>query len=212
MNLLYKEYALAAHPTLYIFMLLGCLVIVPSYPYSVIFMFGCLAPFITFLFSRENNDAWYTAILPVRKREVVRAKCLLIASAQLGQLLISVPFAVLRSTLHIPNNPVGMDPNLAWYGCGLLVFAVFDMIFFPAYYQSGYKAGKSFLLAMLPVIPAMLVIEGVVHFPGCAYLDSTAPAALLRQAPILPFGLLCYAGGMLLAYRIAAKRFEKVDL
>ena len=59
MKLLYKEWALAAHPTLYIFTLLGCLVMVPAYPYTVIFMFGCLAPYITFTYARETNDAAY---------------------------------------------------------------------------------------------------------------------------------------------------------
>lgn len=34
MKLLYKEFALAAHPSLFIFTFLGCLVIVPAYPYS----------------------------------------------------------------------------------------------------------------------------------------------------------------------------------
>ena len=43
MKLLYKELALAAHPTSIIFAFLGCLVVVPAYPYTVIFMFGCLA-------------------------------------------------------------------------------------------------------------------------------------------------------------------------
>ena len=61
MTLLYKEMRLVAHPTSIVFAFLGCLVLVPSYPYSVIFMFGCLAPYITFLNSRETNDAWYTA-------------------------------------------------------------------------------------------------------------------------------------------------------
>ena len=48
MTLLYKEMRLVAHPTSIVFAFLGCLVLVPSYPYSVIFMFGCLAPYITF--------------------------------------------------------------------------------------------------------------------------------------------------------------------
>lgn len=46
MTLLYKEMRLVAHPTSIVFAFLGCLVLVPSYPYSVIFMFGCLAPYI----------------------------------------------------------------------------------------------------------------------------------------------------------------------
>ena len=49
MRLLYKEIRLAAHPNSIVFAFLGCLVLVSAYPYSVIFMFGCLAPYITFL-------------------------------------------------------------------------------------------------------------------------------------------------------------------
>ena len=56
MTLPYKEMRLVAHPTSIVFAFLGCLVLVPSYPYSVIFMFGCLAPYITFLNARETND------------------------------------------------------------------------------------------------------------------------------------------------------------
>lgn len=72
MTLLYKELRLCAHPTSVVFAFLGCLVLVPAYPYSVIFLFGCLAPYITFVNARETNDAWYTAVLPVTKRESVR--------------------------------------------------------------------------------------------------------------------------------------------
>ena len=91
MKLLYKELALAAHPTSIIFAFLGCLVIVPAYPYTVIFMFGCLAPYLTFLYARETNDQWYTAILKKKKRESVQGKCMLVISIQLFQLLIAVP-------------------------------------------------------------------------------------------------------------------------
>ena len=67
MTLLYKEMRLVAHPTSIVFAFLGCLVLVPSYPYSVIFMFGCLAPYITFLNARETNDVWYTAVFTSNK-------------------------------------------------------------------------------------------------------------------------------------------------
>ena len=107
MTLLYKEMRLVAHPTSIVFAFLGCLVLVPSYPYSVIFMFGCLAPYITFLNARETNDVWYTAVLPVTKRESVLGKCLLVVFFQLFQLLFSIPFALLRNTMNIANNPVG---------------------------------------------------------------------------------------------------------
>lgn len=212
MKLLYKELALAAHPTFFVFTLLGCLAIVPAYPYTVIFLFGCLAPYLTFMYARETNDAWYSAVLPVTKRDIVRAKCRLIACAQLTQLLLSVPFVLLRNFLAIPNNPVGLDATAAWYGCGLVIFALFDLAFFPAYYKSGYKAGKAFLFAMLPVLPAMLATEALGHIPALAWLDSYAPRDLLRQLPILFAGAFVYGAGLCLACKKAEERFERVDL
>lgn len=212
MMLLYKEIRLAAHPTSIVFAFLGCLVLVPAYPYSVIFMFGCLAPYITFLNARETNDAWYTAILPVTKRESVLGKCLLIASFQLFQLLFSIPFAFLRSALNIENNPVGLDPTLAWYGLGLAVYAVFDFVFISSFYKSGYKAGKAFLLASIPMVLLILMVEAMPHIPALTWLDSYQPKHLLMQLPILAVAIICYAALLLFAYRISVKRFNKVDL
>ena len=211
-TLLYKEIRLAAHPTSIVFIFLGCLVLVPAYPYSVIFMFGCLAPYITFLNARETNDAWYTAILPVTKRESVLGKCLLIASFQLFQLLFSIPFAFLRSALNIENNPVGLDATLAWYGFGLTVYAVFDFVFISSFYKSGYKAGKAFLLASIPMVLLILMVEAMPHIPALTWLDSYQPKHLLMQLPILAVAIICYAALLLFAYRISVKRFDKVDL
>ena len=212
MTLLYKEMRLAAHPTSIIFAFLGCLVLVPAYPYSVILMFGCLAPYITFLNARETNDAWYTAILPVTKRESVLGKCLLVVSFQLFQLLFSVPFAFLRNTLNIANNPVGLDATIAWYGFGFILYAVFDLVFLTAFYKSGYKVGKSFVLAAIPMVFLMAAIEAASYIPALVLLDSCQPEHLLMQLPILIAGIVCYGVLVPLAYRISAKRFEKVDL
>lgn len=212
MKLLYKEIRLAAHPTSVVFAFLGCLVLVPAYPYSVIFMFGCLAPYITFLNARETNDAWYTAILPVSKSESVWGKCLLIISIQIVQLLFSIPFSLLRKAFHIANNPVGLDATLAWYGFGLLVYAVFDLLFFPLFYKSGYKAGKAFVLASIPMVLLMIVVEAVAHIPALTWMDSYQPEHLLMQLPILVGGILCYVVFLWAAYHISVKYFEKVDL
>lgn len=211
-TLLYKEISLAAHPTSIVFAFLGCLVLVPAYPYSVIFMFGCLAPYITFLNARETNDAWYTAILPVTKRESVLGKCLLIIFIQIFQLLFSIPFALLRNALNIENNPVGLDATIAWYGFGLIVYAVFDLVFFPAFYKNGYKAGKAFILAAIPMVFLMVVVEAVAYMPALAWLDSYQSEDLLMQLPILAVGIICYAVFLSLAYHISIRRFDQVGL
>ena len=212
MKLLYKELALAAHPTSLIFACLGCLVVVPAYPYTVIFMFGCLAPYLTFQYARETNDLWYTALLPVTKKESVRGKCMLILFIQLFQLLIAVPSVFLRKILAVENNPVGMDATLAWFGFGLMIYGVFDLVFFPSYYKSGYKAGGAFIIAALPMLLMMIAVKGAVRIPQLAWLDSDALPDLMGQLPILLIGILCYGSFVTLAYKISVKRFEHVDL
>jgi hypothetical protein len=212
MKLLYKELILAAHPTSIVFAFLGCLVIVPAYPYTVIFMFGCLAPYITFLYARETNDAWYTAILPVTKRESVKGKFLLIISIQLFQLILSIPFVFLRNIMEMQNNPVGIDATVAWYGFGMIIYAVFDLIFFPTYYKNGYKAGKAFVIAAIPLLLFMIAVEACAHVPVLAWLDRYAPQDMLMQTPILLIGILCYILLLSIAYRVSVTRFEKVDL
>lgn len=212
MTLLYKEMRLVAHPTSIVFAFLGCLVLVPSYPYSVIFMFGCLAPYITFLNSRETNDAWYTAVLPVTKRESVLGKYLLIVCFQIFQLLFSIPFVLLRNAPNIANNPVGLDATVAWYGFGLILYAVFDLIFLTSFYKSGYKVGKSFILAAIPMVLLMVAIEATAYIPAFSWMDSYQPEHLLMQLPILAVGIICYGVFVTLAYRTSAKRFDKVDL
>ena len=211
-KLLYKEIRLAAHPTSIVFVFLGCLVLVPAYPFSVIFLFGCLAPYITFVNARETNDAWYTAILPVTKRESVLGKCLLIVSVQMFQLVFSIPFALLRNALNIANNPVGLDATLAWYGFGLIVYAAFDLVFFPAFYKNGYKAGKAFILASIPMAVLLIAVETAARIPELAWLDSYQSEYLLMQLPILAAGILCYVAFLSLAYHISVKYFDKVDL
>lgn len=62
-NLLYKEIRLAAHPNLFIFTCMGVLVLVPAYPYGIIFLFSGLGIYISFMYGRETNDIYYTALL-----------------------------------------------------------------------------------------------------------------------------------------------------
>lgn len=211
-NLLYKELRLAAHPTLFVFTLMGVLVIVPSYPYGVVFLFGCLAPFITFMYGRETGDIYYTALLPVKKRDVVKSKCLLMALVQLTQLLISVPFAILRTHLLPQGNPVGIEANVAYYGFGLIIFAIFNSIFLPQFFKTAHRVGHAFLLASIPAFAGIVIMETLVHLPALEWLDSVSGAGLLRQLPILLLGAGVYAAAMPLACRAAAARFEKVDL
>jgi len=128
LNLIFKEFSLSAHPTLYFFMLLGAMVLIPAYPYGVIFFFGCLCSYFTFMYGRETNDIFYSTLLPIKKSDVVKGRCLLLVISELILLLISLPFAVIRRYILPDGNPVGMEANVAFYGFGLIIFTIFNLI------------------------------------------------------------------------------------
>lgn len=105
-----------------------------------------------------------------------------------------------------------MDATIAWYGFGLIIYAIFDLLFFPAFYKSGYKAGKAFILASIPMVVLMIAVEAVAHVPVFTWMDSYQQEHLLMQLPILIGGILCYAVFLSVAYRLSEKYFDKVDL
>jgi hypothetical protein len=214
-NLLYKEFKLAAHPTTYIFLLLCTMMLIPNYPGYVTFMYICLSIFFIFLAGRENKDIFYTALLPVRKRDIVKARCLMIAIIELVQIALAAPLAVLANHLyHNAGNQAGIDLNVAFFGSAFIFFAVFNITFLPIFYRSAYKVGTALLYGGIAIFVYYVAAEMLVWVPSpvSAFLDTLNPAAMLRQLPILFAGILIWVVVTFLAYRRAAANFEKVDL
>ena len=100
-TLLYKQLRLVCHPMTPVFCLFGFMVIIPNYPYTVIFFYVMLGLFFTFLNMREQKDLYYTALLPVPKRDAVKAGCLFTALIELLSLATPCPEFGEPVTLHL---------------------------------------------------------------------------------------------------------------
>lgn len=212
-TLLYKQLRLVCHPMTPVFCLFGCMVLIPNYPYTVIFFYVMLGLFFTFLNMREQKDLYYTELLPVPKRDAVKAGCLFTAVIELASLVVLAPCALLAVRLQPgKDNLVGLDPNLALFAAGFLLYAVFNAVFLPSFYSNGYKVGVAFVKAVIPTTLLMLVCEALPHFPALTWLDDLDAATQARLLPYFLAAALVYAGGMVLTFRSAAARYEKVDL
>ena len=97
-DLVYKELKLALHPAAIIFLCLSSMLMIPSYPYFIIFFYTCLGVFFICMSGRENKDIYFTMLLPVQKREIVGARFLLVALIELLQFAAAVPFASVSYT------------------------------------------------------------------------------------------------------------------
>ena len=212
-TLLYKQFRLVCHPMTLIFCLFGIMVLIPNYPYTVIFFYVMLGLFFTFLNIREQKDIYYSALLPVPKRDTVKAGCAFVVIIEVLSLVVLIPCSLLAVHLQPgKDNLVGLDPNLALLAAGFLLYAVFNGVFLPSFYANGYKVGMAFINAVIPTTLAMGALEALPHFPALTWLDDLDAATQVRLLPVLIGSVLIYAGGMALTFRASARRYEKVDL
>ena len=211
-NLLYKEWKLAVHPTGYIFLCMGAMLLIPNYPYAVVFFYQTLGIFFTFMNGGATNDVFFTTLLPVRKRDVVQARLITVIALEVLQILLAVPFAVLRGQISPTQNLAGMDANAALFGLVLVMFGVFNVVFLPLFYRSGYKTGTPYLLAVLAMTVVVVAAEAAIQLTPALKqtLDTTAYHPL--QMAVLAGGALLYALLNLAAYRLSARSFERLDL
>lgn len=213
-NLLIKEARLAVHPTTFIFLSLACLLLIPNYPYFVTYFYMCLGVFFICLTGRENHDIEYTALLPVRKRDLVRARILFVACLEILQIVVALPFVLLRTALIPLPNEVGLDANIVLMGLGFVFFALFNIVFFPLYYKDVKKVGKPFALATIVTTLFMVLVEIGVH--AIPYMrdiwDTRDPLHFGDKIWVLVIGIVIFAVGTAGAEYRSTANFEKIDL
>ena len=211
--LLYKQFRLVCHPMTLVFCLFGAMLLIPSYPYTVAFFYVMLGLFFSFMQGREQRDADFSALLPIRKRDGVKAVVAFSIIIELASLVIAVPFAVISARINpLGGNQVGLDANAALFAAALVLYGVFNVCFLTGFYRTGYKVGTAFLKAMIPTALVLVLCEALPHFPTLEWLNDTSAAGNLRQLPLLAADAVLYALLTAWAYRRSAALYEKVDL
>lgn len=213
-HLLVKEFKLAAHPTAWLFIPLSLMMLIPNYPYYVIFFYTGLGVFFTCLMGRENRDIPYTLSLPVPKRDIVKARYAMVVLLQLLQVISAIPFALLRQSFDMPGNGVGMDANIAFFGLNFIMLGLFNLVFFGIYYKNVDKVGVAFVTSSIVVFFYMIVAEACTHAVPFfkTYLDTKDTEYLSYKLIVLTAGILIYAVLTLLSMRRSIKTFEALDL
>lgn len=211
--LLYKQFRLVAHPMSWVFACFGVMLLIPAYPYTVVFFYVTLGLFFSFMQGREQRDGDFSALLPIRKGDTVRAAAIFCAIMELSGLVIAVPFAAISAKINPHGgNPVGLDGNVALFAAALVIYAVFNGVFLPTFYRTGYKVGTAYVIALIPTAVVMLICEALAHFPALLWLNDTSAAGNLRQLPLLAAGFVLYFLTLPLATKAAVQRYERVDM
>ncbi len=214
MKLVMKEWKLCMHPTGYLMPLLAVLVLVPGYPYGVCCFFVGLAIFFICLTAREDHDAGYTLMLPVSRRDAVRARILFCAALEAADLTLMGVFILVKKAVGSLPNPAGLDAGAALIGEGMIIFALYNLVFFPNYYKDINKPGKAFAFAATAVfLWICLEIVGTYTVPFLRdILDRPDPEHMSEKLLFTLGGLALFLAGTALSVRLSAKGFEAADL
>jgi len=213
-DLFYKEIKLALHPTIYFFLCFGALLLIPSWPFFIAFMYFFIAVMNTLMEGKANLDILFTVSLPVRKIDVVRARVYSIAAFEIAQLVAAVPFAVLNRVINPHGNAAGMNPNIAFFGFLFVMYAIFNALLFPMFYKRAYKPGLPILISTLAALVFVGIVETLVHVIPvlAAHMNPVGAAQPLSQLAVLIAGILIFLIATKYAFTMASRNFDKLDL
>ena len=195
-------------------LLCSALILVPGYPYGVSCFYMGLAIYFICLTARENHDGGFTLMLPVSRTDAVRARILFCAALEAVDLVLMGVFILVKKAIGDMPNPAGLDAGLALAGEGMILFAVFNMVFFPNYYRDITRPGKAFLFASAAVF-GLIVLEvaGTYTVPFLRdVLDQPDPRYMGDKALFTLGGLALFLAGTVWSVKASAKKFEAVDL
>ena len=223
--LLYKELRLAMHPICYVFIaLFPLMILIPSYPLGIGFIYILACYPILFLGAnkgQQSSDLLYSVLLPVRKKDVVKARIATVIIMQVAFIALMTalyPLARLvnAAVAQSASNPeeykipgLGLNSFVLLLAIGIIGYAIADLIFFPIYY----KKGKSIVMSTLFTIIGFVIYIGIftIGLPYVPGLEIMNNMHIGIQFAILGGAILISFLFHLLVYRISSKRLERVD-
>lgn len=216
-NLIYKDFMIAFHPSLYIFILLApSMLFIPNYPRPIGFFYLIIGIMNIFNVDLQYKDREFCGLLPVRKKDCVKARLITICILELGLMLFTVPFAFISQSILSKNggNNAGMTINVMLYALVLVGYAISNRIIIPGGYRKQFRVyARSFIamgVFMLFTITAEIVIASVNG--GKLFLNGASLGDNLLQLPFLAGAAVIYVLMNLWTYAVTVKYFEAADI
>ena len=215
-NLLMKELKLGVSPFFYILpFLTGALMLIPGWLYFFVPLYFL---FITipnmFAGYKTQNDLMFSIVMPVTRKDIVKARVAIIVILELLHIVIAVIYGMISTRLYPNLTSFFFGPTIGFWGLCFVMLAIFNIIFVSMFYKTAYKYGA----------PMIVSITGAVLFATAAeWLGIKSPLVfdlfkgagadnIATQITILIVGIAIFAIFNIAAYNIAIKQFEKVDI
>ncbi len=210
-NLLYKEFHLVINPLFFFVLLFGALLLIPEWTYfiAVMYIFWITIPNV-FSIGKAQNDIGFSAMLPVRRSDIVKSRVLSIIILEVLQILAAAVFAVINLAIY-PKGNFLLDTNATFIGCVFIMYAIFNIVYFPMFYMTAYKIGMPVIAAVAAAMLFALGVELLMIFvPALKFLDGKEN--IIAQLPVLAGGIIIFVLLNIAALKMSVKRFENINL
>lgn len=214
LKLLKKELTLNVQLPVYLFTLLTVMLLIPHYP-AIVGVGYTIMQVSTYLrICQANQSMEFSTMLPVRRKDIVTSTTLVIAYFHLLNIAITLLLLIPYRMVYPQGTVVGIDGNLTFVAMCLVCFGLFNLVFIPGYFKTGYKFGFPLLWATIAFVLGYGVMETLVQaIPALRNtLDGLDPDYIWLRAVVFVVAALFYIFATYIANTCAAKRFEKVNL
>lgn len=215
-NLVMKDLKLGVSPIFFVMPLLtGALMLIPGWIYFIVPLYFCWLTIPNMLAGyKAQNDLIFTTMMPVTKKDMVKARVTVIVILEVLHLVIAMIFGMI--TLRLNPNLIYyfFAPHMGFWGLCFVMFAIFNLILIPMYYKTAYLYGK----ATFASVAAAMLFAGIAQWLGirnsyvAGIFMGTGARNTALQTSILIAGIVIFIAFTMMAYRVAAKRFLKVRI
>lgn len=195
--------------------LTGALMLIPGWLYFLVILYFC---FLTvpnmFAGYKTQNDLIFSSMMPVTKKDIVKARVSVIVILEVMHIVVAMIYGVITLRLYPNLKYFFFAPSFGFWGLCFVMLAIFNIIFIIMYYKTAYKYGAAAIVS----ITAAILFAGGAEWLGIQnsfvfdLFKGTSADNLAIQLSILITGIVIFAIFTVIAYHIANKRFEKVEI
>lgn len=208
-NLIYKELKLSVNKFFFILpVLLGLLMFIPNWIFSIVFMYFFWIS-VSQIYSGyiAKNDYSFNAMLPVSSKQIVKSKIYTLFIIELTHLLVGFTFGIIHNLIYGQWN-FFFDINLAFFGLMTLLYAIFNLVFLPMYFKTGYYFGWPVIYGVIVTLIYGFIIEfSVVKYQR---VRNIFEGDLSTQMYILIFGIVLSLFLSLITIRKSINNYESI--
>ena len=215
LKLFKKEWNLTIKPSIFVFIypILAITLLSPEYPYFIAFWYCLLGIPVLFSYFKGNKDLEFTSMLPIKRADIVKSKFLTILFIEMLQIVVSIPFAVLSALFVNPaGNIVGLDANFTLFATQIIGFGIFNLIFMPLFFKTGYKVALPTTFAYIGYFAFSIVIELIIGLIPAMNGIFDGYSNIGAQIGLLAVGIVFFVITFWISYKLSVKNFEKVSL